>query len=40
MTLPIHLEQLRRVDVRIALRRADPRVTEQLLNRAQVRAAL
>ena len=36
----VHLEQLRGVDVRVALRRAQPRVAEQLLNRAQVGAAL
>ena len=38
--LPVHLEQLRGVDVRVALRRAEPRVAEQLLDRAQVGAAL
>ena len=37
---PVHLEQLRGVDVRVALRRAEARVAEQLLDRAQVRAAL
>ena len=40
MRLPVHLEQLRRVDVRVALRRAQARVAEQLLDRAQVGAAL
>ena len=40
MAFAVDLEQLRRVDVRVALRRAEARVAEQLLNRAQVRAAL
>src|SRR5437899_2348100 len=40
MTLPVDLEQLRGIDVRIALRRAQARVAEQLLNRPQVGAAL
>ena len=40
MRLPIHLEQLRGVDVRVALRRRQLHVPEQLLNRAQVGAAL
>ena len=40
MRLPVDLQQLRRVDVGVALRRAQARVAEQLLNRAQVGAAL
>ena len=40
MTLLIHREELRRVDVRISLRRGEARVAEQLLNRAQIGAAL
>src|SRR3989338_355073 len=32
----VHIDQLRRVDVSVALRRAQARVTEQFLNRAQV----
>ena len=38
--LLVDLEQLRGVDVRVALRRAEARVAEQFLNRAQVGAAL
>ena len=38
--LPVDLQQLRGVDVRVALRRAQARVPEQLLDRAQVGAAL
>jgi len=40
VALPVHLEQLRGVHVRVALGCAEPRVAEQLLNRAQVGAAL
>ncbi len=40
MRLPIRLDQLRGVDVGVALRRAQARVAEQLLNRAQIGAAL
>ena len=40
MALAVHREQLGRVDVRVALRRAETRVAEQLLNRAEVGAAL
>ena len=38
--LPIHIQQLCSVDVRVALRRAEARVAEQLLDDAQVGAAL
>ena len=40
MRFAIHVDQLRGVDVRVALRGAQPRVAEQLLDRAQVGAAL
>jgi hypothetical protein len=40
MALLVHLEQLRCVHVRIALRGAEARVPEQFLNGAQVGAAL
>ena len=40
MCLPVHLEQLRRVDVRVALRRRELYVSEQLLNRTQIRPCL
>jgi len=40
MRLAIDLEQLRRIHVRVPLRGAEARVAEQLLNRAQVGAAL
>src|SRR5918993_1762371 len=40
MTLPVRLDQLCGVEVCIALRRAQPSVAEQLLDRAQVGAAL
>src|SRR5947207_14521424 len=40
MRFAIHVEQLRGVDVRVALRRADARVAEKLLNGAQIGAAL
>ena len=40
MRLPIDLEQLRGVDVRVALRGAEARVAEQFLDRSQVGAAL
>ena len=40
MGLPIHLEQLRRIHVRIALRGRQLHVTQQLLDRAQIGAAL
>ena len=36
----MNLEQLRRVDVSVALRRTQPRMSEQLLNRAKVRSPL
>ena len=38
--LPIHVQQLRRVDVRVALRGAQARMAEQLLDRPKVGAAL
>src|SRR5687768_9625799 len=38
--LAIHVDQLRRIDVRIPLGGADARVAEQLLDGAQVGAAL
>ena len=40
MGLPVHVEQLRGIDVGIALRGAQSRVAEQFLNHAQIRAAL
>jgi hypothetical protein len=40
MALPIHLQQLRRVHVRVALRRADPCVPEHFLDGPKVGAAL
>ena len=40
MRFLVHREQLRRVDVRVALGRAQTRVAEQLLNGAQIGAAL
>ena len=40
MRFPVRLEQLRDVDVRVALGRAQTRVAEQFLNRAQVGARL
>ena len=40
MRLLVHVEQLRRVHVRVALSSTQTRVAEQLLDRAQVRAAL
>ena len=40
MRLRVHPEKLRGVDVSISLRRAETRVSEQLLNRAKIRTAL
>ena len=40
VTLPVHLEQLRGVDMRVALRGAEARMAEQFLDRPQVGAAL
>jgi hypothetical protein len=40
MGFPVHTEQLGGIHVRVALRRAESRVSQQLLNRAQVGAAL
>ena len=40
MAFRVHLEQLRGVDVRVALRRAQARVAEQFLDHTQVGAAL
>jgi hypothetical protein len=40
MTLPVHLDQLCRVDVRVALSGAQPRVAQQFLNGAEISAAL
>jgi hypothetical protein len=40
MRLPIHIEQLRRVDVRVALRGRQLHMAEQFLDRAQISAAL
>ena len=40
MRLAIHLNELRRVDVGIALRCADAGVAQQLLNHTQIGAAL
>ena len=40
MGLPVGIDQLGGVDVRVALRRAEPRVAQQLLDDAQVSAAL
>src|SRR5262249_3096878 len=36
MCLPVRLQQLRRVEMRVALRGAETRVAEELLNRTQV----
>ena len=38
MRLPIHIHQTPDVQVRVTLRRAELRVTEQFLNRAQIGA--
>ena len=38
MRLPVHVDQLGGVDVRVALGRAQPGMTQQLLNRPQVGA--
>ena len=40
MGLSVDVQQLRGVDVRVALGRAEARVAEEFLNRAQVGAAL
>src|SRR5206468_6526961 len=40
MRFAIHVQQLRGVDVRVALRRAEARVAQELLNGAQIGAAL
>jgi hypothetical protein len=40
MRFPIHIQQLRGVHMRVALRRAQLRVAEEFLNGAQVGASL
>ena len=40
MRPPVHFEELRGVDVRVTLRRRQPHVPEQFLNRSQVRSSL
>ena len=40
MRLPIHVQQLRDVHVRIALRGREPHVAKQLLDGAQIGAGL
>ena len=40
MRLRVHPEKLRGVDVSISLRRAETRVAEELLDRAEIRASL